>query len=92
MDITNIDASNAYAAKESAKPPIDSTLLKNQNQEVSESNLNQESTRQNAFEVNITQEAQDRLAAQPTPPPAPEASDQSPVAAQKAAQIVNIVA
>ena len=100
MDINNINGSNAYAATKSATPPIDNSLLENQNREAAEADLNQETSRaaQQAFKVDITQEAQD-LAAEATPPPAqatgaekaPE-PDQSPAATQEARQIVNIVA
>lgn len=103
MDISNINASKAYTTNESAKPPADSPLLKNQNQATPEANLNQDTARQQAFEVTITQEAQDRLAAEATQPyiktpvsdnDSGDGSDQrqSPAAAQEARQIVNIVA
>ncbi len=102
MDISNINASNAYTTNELAKPPVDNTLLKNQDQATPETNLNQDTVRQQAFEVTITREAQDRLAAEATQPyiktPANNGSgdasgqSQSPAAAQEARQIVNIVA
>ncbi len=99
MDISNINGSNAYTANKSATPPVDNSLLENQNREAAKADLNQETSRaaQQAFEVNITQEAQDRLAAEATPPPAQAATDkapepQSPAATQEARQIVNIVA
>ena len=57
MNISNINTSNAYTINESVKPPVDNTLLKNQNQTPPEANLNQETSRQQAFKVDITQEA-----------------------------------
>ncbi len=100
MDISNINGSNAYTENKSATPPVDNSLLENQNREAAKADLNQETSRaaQQAFEVNITQEAQDLLAAEATPPAAQAASDkkpepdQSPAATQEARQIVNIVA
>jgi hypothetical protein len=103
MDISNINASNAYITNESAKPPVDSTLLKDQNQETKNSDTSQKTDRQPAFEINITQEAQDLLAAETTQPSmgtpmsgkdSDDASgqSQSPATAQEARQIVNIVA
>ncbi len=100
MDISNINGSNAYTANKSTTPPVDNSLLENQNREAAKADLNQETSRtaQQAFEVNITQEAQDKLAAEATPPPAQAASDkepepdQSPTTTQEARQIVNIVA
>ncbi len=98
MDINNINGSNAYTANKSATPPVDNSLLENQNREAAKADLNQETSRaaQQAFEVNITQEAQDLLAAEAPPTQAasdkePE-QDQSPAATQEARQIVNIVA
>ncbi len=100
MDINNINGPNTYTANKSATPPVDNALLENQNREAAKADLNQETSRaaQQAFEVNITQEAQDLLAAEATPPPTQTASDknteqdQSPAATQEARQIVNIVA
>jgi len=111
MDISN---TNPYAANKPATPPVDSTLLNNQNKEVTEPNPKATPSTQQAFEVNITQEAQDLLAAEATPAATPAAatptptavaapettappsqdsgSNQSPVAAQAARQIVNIIA
>jgi len=99
MDISNINGSNAYAANNSTKPPVDSTLLENQNQKAAGTDPNQETTRavQQAFEVDITQEAQDKMAME-AKPPVQEASnqksgaDQSTLATQEARQIINIVA
>jgi hypothetical protein len=103
MDISNINAANAYTTNESVKPPVDSTLLKGQDPKIPEADLNQKTERQPAFEVDITREAQDRLAAQTTQPSmgtpisdkdSDDASgrSQSPATAQEARQIVNIVA
>jgi hypothetical protein len=101
MDISNINASTAYTANESAKSPVDNTQLKTQETKPPETDPSQETMRQQAFEVNITQEAQDRLAAEAaqsameTPMPdktSGDGSDQSQSTAQEARQIVNIVA
>ena len=101
MDIRHINASNAYTTNESAKPPVDSTLLKTQDQATPEANPHQNTARPPAFEVTITQEAQDRLAAEATQPniktpvsnnDSDDGSGQGPAAAQEARKIVNIVA
>ena len=103
MDINNINASTAYTTHESVKPSVDSTLLKDQNQETQNSDINPGTARQQAFEVNITQEAQDLLAAEATQPAIKtplsdntsndgSGQSQSPAAAQEARKIVNIVA
>ncbi len=97
MDISNINASNAHTTHESAKPPVDSSLLKAQNQEAPETNQSRETSRRQAFEVNITQEAQDLLAAQAAEPSretplSDNGSGQNQSTAQAARQIVNIVA
>ena len=99
MNISNINGSNPYATNNSATPPVDSTQLNTQNKEVTEPNSKTDSSTQQAFEVSITQEAQDLLAAQAAPPPqktAPVNQDseqnQTPAASQEARQIVNIVA
>ena len=62
MDINSIQGANAYAAN---RPPADTTLVENQNQEAVATDLNQENTQavQEAFQVNLTQEALDRQAA-----------------------------
>ena len=101
MDISRINTSTAYTANESAKPPVDSTQLKTQETPPQEINPSQESDRQQAFEVNITQEAKDMLAAETAQSSmgAPmedtasdDGSDQSQATAQATRQIVNIVA
>jgi hypothetical protein len=101
MDISNINASTAYTANESAKPPVDSTQLKTQEATPTETDPSQTTARQQAFEVNITQEAQDLMAEESaqTSMEAPmpdktsgDGSDQSQSTAQEARQIVNIVA
>ena len=105
MDISNINGANAYTANKPASQPIENSPLRNEPKQALETNLNQEAApAPQAFEVNITQEAQDRLAAEATPPPvktepdqniradqAPK-PDQNPVATQEARQIVNIIA
>lgn len=99
MDISNINASNAYTTNESVKPSVDSTPLKVQDSKNPEADLNQKTSSQQAFEVNITQEARDLLAAESTQPSMKNntsseesGQSQSPATAQEARQIVNIVA
>ena len=56
MDINSIQGANAYAA---SRPPVDTTVVQNQNQQASTTALNQDTAQplQEAFEVNITPEA-----------------------------------
>lgn len=99
MPIGNIDGySNPY---QTATPPADTSTLGSQNREAAETDLNQENTRvaQQAFQVELTQEAQDRQAAaaeetgapaEETPPlEAPQQTSQTP---PETSRIVNIVA
>jgi hypothetical protein len=101
MDISNINAANAYTTNQSVRPQGDDSLVKTQDTPSPETALNQETARQQAFQVDITQEAQDRLAAETevsvqgsTRPDAAsgDGSGQSTARAQEARQIVNIVA
>ncbi|MCG8632531.1 MAG: hypothetical protein MI863_01820 [Desulfobacterales bacterium] len=97
MEINNIHGANPYA---NARPAAESNLVQEQNQEAAQADLNQESTRavQEAFEVNITQEAREQQAAaseeaEETQLPEPvqaAAAEQEP--ARQPSQIVNIVA
>ena len=66
MDISNIN-SNTYTANSTAG----NAQLENKRTETPKENRQQETppSSQQAFQVNITQEAQDRLAAEATPPP-----------------------
>ncbi len=98
MDISNINT-NPYTANTSATPPVDSTLLNNKNKEITEPSQKITPSAQQAFEVNITQEARDMLTAEETKtsektvPPSPDSgSNQNPTAAQENRLIVNIVA
>ena len=95
MDINNIQGFN----QRTSQVPIDNTQLRNQNREAAETDLTQENTRtaQKAFEVNITSQAQDRLAAQElekTEDTRTTAAntEQTPAPAFEASKIVNIVA
>ena len=101
MDINSLQGANAYTNVPEATPPVDNTLLRNQNVEASRTDLREESTNaaQKAFEVSITQEAQDRLAAEAAEKPTetrtatPEnQNNQDIVPAHEVSQIVNIVA
>ncbi len=103
MDISSINGSNAYTANSSTQTAGNASL-ENKKTPPPEEALKRETspTPDQAFQVNITQEAQDMLAAQATPPPVkttPSDNDsgngsqsQLPDAAQQARQIVNIVA
>ena len=98
MDISTIQGSNAYTANQQTPQPVEDTLPKRQNREASD--LKQDNTRssQQAFEVTITQEAQDRLAAEKLAVSAAQATapgrgpSPAPGSARDASQIVNIVA
>ncbi len=101
MDINSLQGVAAYTNVPNTTPQIDKTILPSQNPETSTADLNTEnaSNGQNAFEVNITQEAQDRLAAekteaqikkQTTTPD--DQSNQNPRPAHGANRIVDIVA
>ena len=102
MDINTIQGSNAYTPHKSIPVPVDDTLLKNQNREAAQTDLNQETTRavQDAFNVRITQEALDRQAAERSAQPLAQAAgpektdqtDQSPAQARQASYTINIFA
>jgi hypothetical protein len=95
MDISNIQGFSAYTANKSATPPVDNTLAQNQNKDAAQTTLNQESAQaaQQAFEVNITPEARDLMAATEEPPAqaAPQAQNtaQSPPQDQSPGQVQN---
>jgi len=107
MDISSINGSNAYTANNSTQIAGNASL-ENKKTPPPEEALKPETSPSpgQAFQVNITQEAQDMLAAEATPPPVqttPSGNDsgndsgngsqsQRPDAAQQARQIVNIVA
>ncbi|MBU0970330.1 MAG: hypothetical protein KKC20_06760 [Proteobacteria bacterium] len=103
MEISNINGSNAYTANSSTQTAGNASLenKKTQNPEDTQKPATSPSSQQ-AFQVNITQEAQDMLAAKATPPPAQTtrsdndsddgSQNQRPDAAQQARQIINIVA
>jgi len=106
MEISNIQGLNAYTAKNSATSPVDNTMLQNQNREAAQTNLNQENIQavQQAFEVNITREARDLMAAKGETPAQATPREQNPAQGQnltptqnsaqeqKIMQVVNIVA
>jgi hypothetical protein len=103
MDISSINGSNAYTANSSTQTAGNASLEDKETQPPEEA-LKREASPSpgQAFQVNITQEAQDMLAAEATPPPVqttPSDNDsddgsqnQRPDAAQQARQLVNIVA
>ncbi len=101
MEITNSQGSAAYANAPGTTPPVDNTLLQDQNRKASQADLNTDSTAaaQKAFEVNISPEARNRLSVQGTEEPAqtqaaaPEDQTNQTIAqAHEQSQIVNIVA
>ncbi len=63
MDINSLQGSAAYANVPNANPPVENTTARDQNLETPEAPLTTETTSdpKKAFEVTITQEAQDRL-------------------------------
>lgn len=106
MDINSIQGPNAYLNTQSSPPPVENEQLGEQNREASQSNIDAGTQASRAYEVQLTQEAQDRLAAQRAeqqaqsrqtqpeePPPPPEQQQpQQVMSAPDASQIVNIVA
>ena len=66
MDINSLQGATAYTNVPNTTPQVDKTVLPSQKPEASTADPNTENTTNglNAFEVNITQEAQDRLAAE----------------------------
>lgn len=101
MDINSLQGANAYTSVPNATPPVENTLLRDQNLEASRADLTAEiiDSAQKAFKVTITPEAQDRLAAQTTEEPTetqtttPEnQTNQNIIPAHERSQIVNIVA
>jgi hypothetical protein len=100
MEINGINGANAYAAN--SQVTDNTSRLENQNQEAARSDLRQQDVQaaRQAFEVNISREAQ-QLAAENQAPPEPAQAqpaeqtarpDQAAVQQQQAAQVVNIVA
>ena len=93
---------NAYTNTPDTTPQVDNRELSNQNLEASRTDLNTENTNaaQKAFEVSITKEAQDKMAAQAaedllqtqTTTPEDQQTAQDIVPAHENSQIVNIVA
>jgi hypothetical protein len=102
MDINSLQGSAAYANTLNATPPVENTQTREQNLAASTARLDEQTTRaaQQAFEVNITQEARDRLAREteenPVEEPAPAAEpaavaapEPSPAPAEETAPVRN---
>jgi len=97
MEINNLQGAKAYTNTPGTTPPV-----RNQNSEASITDLNLENTNtaQQAFQVNITQEAQDKLADQETrnilaktqTTTSEDQADNNITPAHEKSQIVNIVA
>ncbi len=99
MDINSLNGANAYTNTPNSTPSVDHTQLREQNLEASRPALDTQNTATQAFEVSLTQEAQDRQAAettqnaQETQTTAPEnPNNETTAPAQNPNQIVNIVA
>lgn len=101
MDINNLRGASAYMNPPAPTPPVDQTMLQNQNLEASKAELTKETAvaAQKAFEVTITEEALEKMASekksetaeiQSAPPP--DQSAQTVAKAYETSQIVNIVA
>ena len=103
MEISNINGSNGYTAN-STTQTVGNASLENKRTQSPEDTQKPETSPSSgqAFQVNITQKAQEMLAAQTTPPPVQTtrsdndsddgSQNQRPDAAQQARQIINIVA
>ncbi|OGR45192.1 MAG: hypothetical protein A3J80_06260 [Desulfobacula sp. RIFOXYB2_FULL_45_6] len=101
MDINSLRGVSAYTSTQNTTPPVDQTVLQNQNLEASKAELTKENAdvAQKAFEVTITEEAQKKIAAETTqktsealPEPPVDQSAQTVSKAYETSQIVNIVA
>ncbi|WP_300459241.1 hypothetical protein [Desulfobacula sp.] len=100
MDINSLNGSTTYTNIPNGTPPVDNTRLPEQNAEASSIDLNTDTSPgvPKAFEVTLSREALDRLAAEPattptsTPQPLDNPINQNMEPAVKASQIVNIVA
>jgi hypothetical protein len=101
MEINNMQGAKAYANPPGTTPPVDNVQVQNQKLEATKTDINSENviTANKAFEVSITPEARDTLAAQTSKEPA---ETQTKIPEDQAAknikltheksQIVNIVA
>lgn len=96
MDINSLKGISAYAA-----PPVDQALVQNQNREASRAESAKENTAdaQKAFEVNISEKAQEKMAFEATQEklktqsaPPVDQGRQSVAKAYETSRIVNIVA
>jgi len=101
MVINSSQGANTYTNAPLTTPPIENTQSREQNLEAAGANLNSENTAaaQSAFKIDITPEAQDRLAAEnneeaiETQAATPESQPgQNNSSVQGLSQIVNIVA
>ncbi len=100
MEINSSNGINAYANVPHTTPSTDNSQLRQENTEASRSDIDPQSSATQAFEVSITQEAQDRLAAENTQETEqaqaaaqPEDNTNEPAApAQNTSPVVNIVA
>jgi hypothetical protein len=96
MDINSLKGISAYAT-----PPVDQTLVQNQGREASRTELAKENTAdaQKAFEVNISEKAQEKMAFEANQEklktqsaPSVDQGQQNVAKAYEASRIVNIVA
>ncbi len=101
MEINNLQGAQAYTNPPGTTPPVDNVQVQDQNLETPRTDIKPEDTNTapKAFEVSITQEAQDILAAQAAREPAetktttPEDQTAKNIEpAPENSQIMNIVA
>lgn len=99
MNINSLNGVNAYSNIPASTPPVDNSQLQEQNREASRSELDYQARTKQAFEVSITEEARQRLAAQNAENSRQARSEEidskdrnTIVPSQNASQIVNIVA
>ena len=99
MEINRLQGSMAYINVPNATPQNDNTLIRDRNNEPSGTDPNTGNTpaAPNTFQVTLTREAQDRLAAEATKAPIltqppKDQTNQNMVSAYETSQIVNIVA
>jgi len=104
MEISNINVSNAYTTNNTATQTAGNASLEDKKTQAPGDTRKPETppSSQQAFQVNITQKAQEMLAAETAPPPAQttrsdndsddRSQNQRPDVAQQARQIINIVA
>ncbi|OGR21158.1 MAG: hypothetical protein A3J85_01235 [Desulfobacula sp. RIFOXYA12_FULL_46_16] len=101
MDINSLNGVSAYTNTQNTTPPVDQTLLQNQTREVSKTDPAKENANasQKAFEVNISEKAQEKMAFEANQEklktqsaPSVNQGGQSVAKAYETSRIVNIIA